>query len=30
VPAVTLLGSGRVGRGRALTTVLQLDPGTTP
>ena len=30
VPTVTLLGSGRVGDGRALTTVLQLDPGTTP
>ena len=30
VPTVTLLGSGRVGHGRALTTVLQLDPGTTP
>jgi hypothetical protein len=30
VPTVTLLGSGRVGHGRALTTVLQLDPGITP
>ena len=30
VPTVTLVGSGRVGDGRALTTVLQLDPGTTP
>jgi hypothetical protein len=29
VPAVTLLGSGRVGDGRALRTVLQLD-GSTP
>jgi hypothetical protein len=29
VPTITLLGSGRVGDGRALTTVLQLDPGTT-
>jgi hypothetical protein len=28
VPAVTLLGSGRVGRGQALVTVLQLDPGS--
>ena len=30
VPTVTLLGSGWIGHGRALTTVLQLDPGTTP
>ena len=30
VPAVTLLGSGRVGRGQILITVLQLDRGTTP
>ena len=30
VPSVTLLGSGRVGPGQALTTVLQLDPGSTP
>ena len=27
VPAVTLLGSGRIGRGQDLVTVLQLDPG---
>ena len=30
VPAVTLLGTGRVGRGQVLITVLQLDPGSTP
>ena len=29
VPAVTLLGTGRVGGGQALRTVLQLDPGST-
>jgi hypothetical protein len=29
VPAVTLLGSGTVGRGQALITVLQLDPRST-
>ena len=29
VPAVTLLGSGRVGRGQALVTVLNLDPRGT-
>ena len=29
VPTVTLLGSGRVGRGQALVTVLQLDRGST-
>ncbi len=29
VPAVTLLGSGRVGRGQALVTVLQLNRGST-
>jgi hypothetical protein len=29
VPAVTLLGTGRVGRGQALITVLQLDSGST-
>ena len=29
VPAVTLLGSGRIGRGQDLVTVLQLDPGST-
>jgi hypothetical protein len=29
VPAVTLLGTGRIGRGRALITVLQLDRGST-
>jgi hypothetical protein len=27
---VTLLGSGRVGGGQGLRTVLQLDPGSTP
>ena len=26
MPTVTLVGSGRVGRGQALVTVLQLDP----
>ena len=30
VPAVTLVGSGRVGSGQILTTALQLDVGTTP
>ena len=30
VPTVTLLGTGRVGHGQALITVLQLDPGSTP
>ena len=30
VPAVALLGSGRVGSGQTLTTVFQLDPGATP
>ena len=30
VPAVTLVGSGRTGPGRILTTALQLDPGTAP
>ena len=30
VPTVTLVGSGRVGDGRALTTVLQLHLGITP
>ena len=30
VPTVTLLGSGRVGGGQGLRTVLQLDPGSTP
>jgi Heparinase II/III-like protein/Heparinase II/III N-terminus len=29
-PAVTLLGTGRVGGGRALITVLQLDHGSAP
>jgi Heparinase II/III-like protein len=29
VPAVTLLGTGRVGGGQTLVTVLQLDPGST-
>lgn len=29
LPAVTLLGSGRVGRDQALVTVLQLGPGST-
>jgi hypothetical protein len=29
VPAVTLLGSGRVGRGQALITVLQVNRGST-
>ena len=29
VPAVTLLGSGRVSRGQALVTVLQLNRGST-
>jgi hypothetical protein len=29
VPTVTLLGSGRVGRGQVLITILQLDPGST-
>ncbi len=29
VPAVTLLGTGRVGGGQVLRTVLQLDPGST-
>jgi hypothetical protein len=30
VPAVTLVGSGRLGPDRILTTALQLDPGITP
>jgi hypothetical protein len=30
VPAFTLLGTGRVGHGQVLTTVLQLDPATMP
>ncbi len=30
VPAVTLMGSGRVGPDRILTTALQLDSGITP
>jgi len=30
VPTVMLLGSGRVGGGQGLRTVLQLDPGSTP
>jgi hypothetical protein len=30
VPTVTLLGTGRIGGGQALRTVLQLDPGSTP
>ena len=30
VPTVTLLGTGRLGHGRAVTTVLQLDRETTP
>jgi hypothetical protein len=30
VPTVTLVGSGRLGPGRALVTVLQLDPGGAP
>jgi Heparinase II/III-like protein/Heparinase II/III N-terminus len=30
VPTVTLLGTGRIGHGQALITVLQLDPGSTP
>jgi hypothetical protein len=30
VATVTLLGTGRVGGGQALRTVLQLDPGSTP
>ena len=30
VPTATLLGTGRVGHGQALITVLQLDPGSTP
>ncbi|HET9556987.1 MAG TPA: alginate lyase family protein [Actinomycetota bacterium] len=30
VPSATLLGTGRVGRGQALVTVLQLDRGSTP
>jgi hypothetical protein len=30
VPTVTLLGTGRVGSGQALRTILQLDPGSTP
>ena len=30
LPAVSLVGSGRVGRGRILTTALQLDPRITP
>ena len=29
VPAVTLLGAGRTGRGQLLRTVLQLEPGGT-
>jgi hypothetical protein len=29
VPAVTLLGDGRIGDGQALVTVLQLDRGST-
>jgi Heparinase II/III-like protein/Heparinase II/III N-terminus len=29
VPATTLLGTGRVGRGRPLVTVLQLDSGSS-
>ena len=29
VPAVTLLGSGRVGRGQALVTDLNLNRGST-
>jgi hypothetical protein len=29
VPAVTLLGSGRIGRSQVLVTVLQLDRGST-
>jgi uncharacterized heparinase superfamily protein len=29
VPAVTLIGSGRVGGGQALVTVLRLDPGSS-
>jgi len=29
VPAVTLLGSGRIGHNQALVTVLQLDRGST-
>jgi hypothetical protein len=29
VPAVTLLGTGRVGGGQVLRTILQLDPGST-
>ena len=29
VPAVTLLGTGRVGGGQVLRTVLQFDPGST-
>lgn len=29
VPAVTLLGTGRVGGGQVLRTVLQLEPGST-
>ena len=29
VPAVTLLGAGRTGRGQLLRTVLQLEPGST-
>ena len=28
VPATTVLGTGRVGRGRPLVTVLQLDSGS--
>jgi len=29
MPTVTLLGTGRIGRNQALTTVLQLHPGST-
>jgi hypothetical protein len=30
VPTVTLLGTGRLGGGQVLRTILQLDPGGTP